>query len=344
MQPRARAASTRPGRRTGFLLVRWRAIARTNTSFRGDLSTIVFPVATLLHFGVPKNSGKINQRERDICARLKEFREGIRWSQSDFAEQAGITKDQLASIEYGRTPLRYETAWKIRRVFGVSINWLWSGDSFPNDLGEDQKLPFPDATGLPANALITDVFNKVYDLTPGADIERKATRGKSPDVGNISHRAFIHRYIEMQCDLKLPRVPENYVKDFADKVNRTMDAYLKALPAEPENVAQARYDALMWEKIRRDVAWRTSAQDSRQESALDEVTGLGNYSDVKLTMAALLSRLNKATAAHGMKSKLAKYMGVPLPNVSQWLSGEREPSGETTLRLLHWVEQQERKT
>jgi transcriptional regulator with XRE-family HTH domain len=60
-------------------------------------------------------------------------------------------------------------------------------------------------------------------------------------------------------------------------------------------------------------------------------------------MANLLDRLNKATSQRGMKSKLAKVMGVPLSNVSQWLSGEREPGGETTLRLLRWVEQQERK-
>ncbi|HEX5218247.1 MAG TPA: helix-turn-helix transcriptional regulator [Verrucomicrobiae bacterium] len=80
-----------------------------------------------------------------------------------------------------------------------------------------------------------------------------------------------------------------------------------------------------------------------RNAKLDTVTASGNSPDVKPTMPALLGRLNKATAAFGMKSKLAKYMGVPLPNVSQWLSGEREPSGETTLRLLHWVEQQERK-
>jgi DNA-binding transcriptional regulator YiaG len=53
--------------------------------------------------------------------------------------------------------------------------------------------------------------------------------------------------------------------------------------------------------------------------------------------------LNKATSGRGAKSALAKYMGVPLPNVSQWLSGDREPSGETTLQLLNWVEHQERK-
>jgi hypothetical protein len=75
---------------------------------------------------------------------------------------------------------------------------------------------------------------------------------------------------------------------------------------------------------------------------LPVVTASGNYEGVKAKLQSLLERLNKATAERGMKSELAKFMGVPLPNVSQWLSGEREPGGETTLRLLHWVEQQER--
>jgi transcriptional regulator with XRE-family HTH domain len=74
-----------------------------------------------------------------------------------------------------------------------------------------------------------------------------------------------------------------------------------------------------------------------EKKLLTDVTVSDNVSPVKSTMANLLDRLNKATNQRGMKSKLAKVMEVPLSNVSQWLSGEREPGGETTLRLLNWV-------
>ena len=84
------------------------------------------------------------------------------------------------------------------------------------------------------------------------------------------------------------------------------------------------------------------AGSQAKKRVLTSITAIGNLYPVKSTMASLLDRLNKATSQRGMKSKLAKVMGVPLSNVSQWLSGEREPGGETTLRLLHWVEQQER--
>ena len=55
-----------------------------------------------------------------------------------------------------------------------------------------------------------------------------------------------------------------------------------------------------------------------------------------------MKRLNDATTARGVRAELAKHMGVALPKVSQWLAGTLEPSSETTLELLQWVEQRER--
>lgn len=56
----------------------------------------------------------------------------------------------------------------------------------------------------------------------------------------------------------------------------------------------------------------------------------------------LIKRLKIATAFPGMKGKLAADMKVPRPRVSEWLTGKKEPGGDTTLRLLKWVERQER--
>ena len=75
---------------------------------------------------------------------------------------------------------------------------------------------------------------------------------------------------------------------------------------------------------------------------LTDVPSIGNVEGVKAKLPTLLKRLNEATRERGTKTELAKFMGVPLSKVSQWLSGKYEPSGETTLQLLHWVEQQER--
>jgi DNA-binding transcriptional regulator YiaG len=64
--------------------------------------------------------------------------------------------------------------------------------------------------------------------------------------------------------------------------------------------------------------------------------------DVKAQLPILLERLKTAAEKSGKKSKLAEFLDVPLASVSRWLSGEREPGGEITLKLLRWVEQQER--
>jgi transcriptional regulator with XRE-family HTH domain len=77
--------------------------------------------------------------------------------------------------------------------------------------------------------------------------------------------------------------------------------------------------------------------------SLTAITGYRNSSGVRNPLGAMISRLKLATEARGKKAELATYMGVPLPRISEWLSGRIEPGGAATLRLLQWVEQQEAK-
>jgi transcriptional regulator with XRE-family HTH domain len=70
--------------------------------------------------------------------------------------------------------------------------------------------------------------------------------------------------------------------------------------------------------------------------------------EVKAQLPSLLERLNRATKETGKMSALANFLGqavghrVPLASVSRWLAGKREPGGQITLLMLHWVERQER--
>lgn len=82
--------------------------------------------------------------------------------------------------------------------------------------------------------------------------------------------------------------------------------------------------------------------EERVNSVLTGLAGSGNIAPVKLTLPLLLKRLNSAVQPSGKMTELADYLGAPLTSVSRWLSGNREPGGETTLMMLHWVEQQER--
>jgi transcriptional regulator with XRE-family HTH domain len=52
----------------------------------------------------------------------------------------------------------------------------------------------------------------------------------------------------------------------------------------------------------------------------------------------LIERLKNVTRVRGKKAELAEFLGVPSVSVSRWLSGDVEPGGEFTLRLLEWVQ------
>ena len=72
------------------------------------------------------------------------------------------------------------------------------------------------------------------------------------------------------------------------------------------------------------------------------ITPQSNVAPMQSEILKVIQRLRKATAPRGKKAELARFMDVDPPRVSEWLSNSKKPSGETTLRLLHWVEQQER--
>jgi hypothetical protein len=129
--------------------------------------------------------------------------------------------------------------------------------------------------------------------------------------------------------------PDSAVVDFMDTLFKKAALVAARYPRDDDEAAiQRRLEEIYRIEEKRRFG---SSPDDEENNLLTDVTVTDNVSPVKSTMANLLDRLNKATSQRGMKSKLAKVMGVPLSNVSQWLSGEREPGGETTLRLLNWV-------
>lgn len=84
------------------------------------------------------------------------------------------------------------------------------------------------------------------------------------------------------------------------------------------------------------------ASEKSPKKVVDYVYSSVNIERVRPLLPELIERLKKATGERGKKTALAQFLDVPLAMVSQWLSGDREPGGETTLRMLQWVEQQER--
>lgn len=283
----------------------------------------------------------MNERERQICARLKELRRRLKLSQPNFAALTGISLNQLASIEYGRTPLRYDVAWIIRVLFNVSLEWLSIGDGFPDGLNLDD-LPPPEASKLPNSALLSEVSDKFHGVAGAQDAKQKSGKPRFKiDEDELQHRSFVLLALKINLEMWISQIPDGYTGDFTDRLIQFANKYLETLPEDPGELISLRSEALIWEKMRSDVASRL-AGGSVLKKCLTVVSESDNNQEVKPKLPTLLERLKKTTAQRGRKSELAKFLGVSLVQVSQWLSGDREPGGETTLRLLHWVEQSER--
>jgi len=89
-------------------------------------------------------------------------------------------------------------------------------------------------------------------------------------------------------------------------------------------------------RILRDVLGRTK---NSERKLLRELVLKDMVRDM-VTLAELRRTLKTITAGYGGKANLARFLGVPGSSVSAWIAGTKEPGGETTLKLLNWIEQQ----
>lgn len=64
----------------------------------------------------------------EVSNRLAALREKLGLDQVAFAKSLGIEKNTYNAYERGKRPLTIETAKKIRRKYGISVDWLLFGD------------------------------------------------------------------------------------------------------------------------------------------------------------------------------------------------------------------------
>jgi transcriptional regulator with XRE-family HTH domain len=124
---------------------------------------------------MPKKSGLVSPREREIGRRAHLVRERINWPQPAFAAELDISRDRLACVEYGRTPLRYSVGYRLCVLFDINPQWLADGTGEMKSALALANLPMPE--GLPARA----IFSRVYDQCrqrASAATNRAGARGR----------------------------------------------------------------------------------------------------------------------------------------------------------------------
>jgi transcriptional regulator with XRE-family HTH domain len=142
---------------------------------------------------MPKKSGLAGPREQEIGRRVQQARERINWPQPAFAAELDISRDRLASIEYGRTPLRYPVAYRLCSIFDINPQWLANGAGEMTSSLALPDLPMPESQ--PPRALFSHIYDQHRAARPGAKgksapaaaRKKKAEEDLIPNFDAVSH-------------------------------------------------------------------------------------------------------------------------------------------------------------
>ncbi len=105
---------------------------------------------------------ELPEREQQICARLREFRELTRISRTQFALAIGIGSERLASYEAGRVPLQYEVFRLLNQKFKLNPCWLATKEGVPaTDAAVIDDAAFRDK--LRRKALFTEAYDQFLE-------------------------------------------------------------------------------------------------------------------------------------------------------------------------------------
>lgn len=271
------------------------------------------------------------ERELSICRRVFEARQAFGISLRFAAQTLDINEGVLKRVELGRAPLKYAQAVPIVNKYALNARWLYSGEGLRHS---GLKIPEPEAIGVAEDALFSRVFEEWGGKTelPPLDTALDYSRRRNESLRAVWQ---IEDWLDQLSDSQLKPFTDELLKAghqlFTTRRSDEWPKVLKRWESRHGNYASNPQPLLLPKDFPKNEKFKV-------DESLRSVNNAG-----VTTLAKLLAKVRLATSQRGKKSELAKYLGVPLASVSQWLSGDREPGGETTLRLLHWVQQQEQK-
>ena len=119
---------------------------------------------------MPKISGLVSPREKEIARRVQLVREHINWPQPAFASEMDISRDRLASVEYARTPLRFADGYRLCMVFDINPEWLANGVGEMRSTLLTPNLPLPE--GYPPKSMFSAVYDQYVSGKPAPPIKK----------------------------------------------------------------------------------------------------------------------------------------------------------------------------
>lgn len=244
-----------------------------------------------------------------VTSSLIRFRNELKMPRSVFAMELGVSSDKLANYEYGKASVPYALYRTLNLKYKLNPHWLAQtalGPSRHYRTWDDSAF----ISKISPRAKFLDVYNKYMRNQPRRDLL---------DVReSLSELAAFAEYLwDSTSDLTLLN---GLSPDLVELIEYTAAALTEAYAVQPRKPLT-----------------------EKNEFSVDSVTDSSNTSGVDSPLSKLLNRVRRSCAAHGRKAQLAKFLGVPMPRISEWLGGVQQPGGETTLRMLEWVTAEEAK-
>ncbi len=263
----------------------------------------------------------MNSQEMAICCRLRDLRRQIGWTQTQFAHAFGTTRDQLASIEYGRNPLRYWLADRVCEKANICQQWLACGDD-----PKEGYVRLPPEIGLEIKA--TELFSSAWHRRIGRLVKKRVTESQAlkqtiASDPNAPEKILENGFYYLKL-IATQRVQPEFYGDLCNALMAQMSAFINSHDSPDQPPA-----SLLSEK-------------NTPKNSLTSISLKSKEWGMKSEIQKLIEQVKHRASGPGAKSNLARTLGVAPARISEWLSGEKEPGGEYTLKLLHWVEQQER--
>jgi len=109
----------------------------------------------------------LTEREKEICDRLRRFREILQIPRTRFSLSIGVSSERLYSYEAGRAQIRYDTFSAVQQQYALNPVWLATGQESPRlDNFSDEKFR--------AQVKPRELFSSVYDRL----LEKYLTMGR----------------------------------------------------------------------------------------------------------------------------------------------------------------------
>lgn len=280
------------------------------------------------------------KREKEICARLLEFRTSTGLSRVAFAKRAGVNTGLLRSYETANSQLNYPAAYKIITSLGIGPEWLATGLGSKVD-----RVPIP--TPAEINASPRSLFSHIFDNA----LSSRILKGDSPNLTtpNEFHARWRVWYALRAVTYEwMNHVPASQLQAFWDAVNQAADKAIASYGHQSKDEIWRRGLALEKEEssvfpfINKAESPGLPSVNGGIKDYLDSFRAGDNVLAMKAkevpTWPQLKKTIAKLTAGHGQKAALADELGVSQQVLGNWLSDGKQgaPNAELTLRLFKW--------